>query len=117
MEGQRSFRWFGEIVGDGGPLPAGFTEADMGKCDHAIRIKGDMAHYEIGVCQRRDGKPGFTLLWDSWEGVLQQKAGDKCGRLVQGYAAEVAIRQARRQGFRVQKKMLANGKIQLVCSR
>ena len=117
---QPHYKWFGEIIGDGGPLPAGFTAADMGQCSYAIKVRGANAEtYEVGVVQRRDGKPGFVLMWDSWQGGygLQAVVGEKCGKLVQSYATQVAIKQARRQGFAVQQKRLANGKIQLTMSK
>ena len=39
VRGQKEYRWYGQSVGDY-PLPAGLTEADLGVCEHAIRIAG-----------------------------------------------------------------------------
>ena len=59
--GQTTYNWYGHSVGDY-PLPAGFTEAMLGKCDHAIQLPG--VHYEIGVV-KNPVKPGtYTLLYD-----------------------------------------------------
>ena len=103
VRGKTSHRWYGRSVGDY-PLPAGFTADDLGKCEHAIRIPGDDRAYEIGVCRRRDGKAGYTLLWDFYAGgygMAAKVGGDKAPKLVQGYATHVAIKAARAGGFRV----------------
>ncbi len=127
---QQSYEWFGESVGDY-PLPDGFKASDLGKCEHAIGFPdGTVGRYpngkecvekpyELGVVKRRDGKPGYTLLWDFFMGGygLQDKIGENAGKLKQQYGAQVAIKQARKQGFSVQQKRLPNGKIQLVMSR
>src|SRR6266446_5904173 len=68
-EGQQTYKWYGHSVGDF-PMPAGFKEQDLGKCEHALRVKGNPGAYEIGIVPRRDGRPGYTLLWDFWAGGL-----------------------------------------------
>ena len=116
--GQTKYKWWGSRVGRE-PLPAGFHEADLGHCEHAIKIPGNEKAYEIGICQRRDGKPGFTLLWDFFNGGygLQEKVGQNAGKLTQLYAVHVATKQAKQQGYAVQRKVLQDGKIQLACRR
>ena len=99
------FKWFGTHVGDY-PLPAGFKKEDMGKCEYALRIKGNPNAYEVGVCKRRDGKEGYALLWDFWAGGkgLQAAIGNDGSKLKQSYAAQVAkkhVLQLGRQGFRM----------------
>lgn len=128
VRGQQKYNWFGASIGDH-PLPTGFTKEELGTCDHVIRIKGTQLNgrierqqpYEIGLARRRDGKPGFTLLWDTWKGGngLVAKVGDtKAGKLVQAYAVEVAVRVAKRQGFRVVKKEVrTDGSIAIVTQR
>lgn len=119
--GQQTYKWFGAHVGDY-PLPEGFQEEDLGKCDHAIAIaagpKSEIA-YEIGVVRRRDGKPGYTLLWDFWQGGngLQAKVGQDCNRLRQAYSIEVARKHAQRQGYRVQESLQPGGAIKLLLSK
>jgi hypothetical protein len=117
-EGQTAYRWYGRHVGDF-PLPAGFRPDELGKCEHAIRIPGNETAYEVGVVPRRDGKPGWTLLWDFWCGGygLQAKIGQDAGLLKQAYAIAAATRQARLQGFNVQEQQLAKGQIKLVLTR
>ncbi len=99
---QKVYKWWGTSVGDY-PIPAGFTAADLGKCDHAIRIKGDPSAYEIGVVPRRDGKAGYTLLMDFYgqHHLMSLVGGESASKLKQEYAHAVAVKQARKAGFRV----------------
>ena len=115
---QPTYRWYGRSVGDY-PLPAGFAAEDLGRCEHALSIPGDGDAYEIGVVRRRDGKPGYCLLWDFFAGGygLQAKVGENCAKLKQAYAAEVAIRQARMQGYRVNEQQQADGSLRLTLSK
>ena len=115
---QLSYKWFGKHIGDY-PLPEGFAVHELGRCDHAIRIPGKPDAYEIGVVRRRDGRPGFMLLWDFFAGGygLEKIVGHECQALRQHYAAAVATREARRKGFIVQETKLGNGQIQLRMTR
>jgi hypothetical protein len=98
---QRTYRWYGRHVGDY-PLPQGFTVEDLGRCDHAIRVPGNSLAYEIGVTRRRDGRPGYVLLWDFWRGGygLEERVGKDACKLKQAYAVEAAKRAAQRAGQR-----------------
>ena len=128
VRGQQTYRWYGEHVGDFG-LPDGFTEEELGTCEHAIRLNATQAAalrdsfgddpYEIGVVRRRDGKPGWSLLWDFYqEGYgLERVIGQNAGRLRQAYAIEAAKRQAKRQGFRVLEQRLPGGAVELKLSK
>lgn len=110
-DGQRNYAWWGQSVGDY-PLPQGFTADDLGKCDHAIHVPG--AAYEVGVVARRDGRPGFELLWDFFPtGGLEEKLGLNGNKLVQAYGVEAAKRAARRQGYDVMEQEQADGSIVL----
>ena len=146
-EGQQEYNWYGEHVGDFA-LPEGFTEADLGRCDHAIRMndhaiiesmssrreeflatcaannleatEDHIEHvsqrpYEIGVVRRRDGKPGWVLLWDFWQKGfgLQDAIGENANRLKAAIATAASIRTMKAQGYGVQRKTLANGTVQL----
>jgi hypothetical protein len=104
VRGQKNYRWYGRHVGDY-PLPQGFTREDLGSCEHAIRVPGSDRAYEIGVVQRRDGKAGYTLLWDFWQGGygLQAKVGSDGQKLRQAYTTEAAVANYTRKGFRVQR--------------
>jgi hypothetical protein len=118
VRGQQTYRWYGESVGDY-PLPAGFAAEDLGKCSHAIRIPGDERAYEIGVVARRDGRPGYSLMWDFYCGGmgLQDKVGEGCRELKKSYAMAVVTRHAQRSGFRVQRHVLADGSVQMRLSK
>lgn len=121
----KTYRWYGRHVGDY-PLPEGFTAEDLGQCDHCIALVADTKQqlqrrntYEIGVCRRRDGRPGYTLLWDFWEQGhgLTEIVGEQAGKLKQAYAITVAKHEALKKGFRVHEQQRADGSIELVCSR
>lgn len=133
--GQTKYNWWGHHVGDW-PLPVGFKKADLGKCEHAISVVGNPDAYEIGLArypvgtkkkvkladgseQEIDVGGKFAMLFDFYQGGkgLMAKCGDNAEKLLQSYAVQVATKQARRQGFRVQKKVQADGRVQLVCSK
>ena len=118
VRNQDHFKWFGRSVGDY-PIPEGFTAEDMGKCQHAIRIPGNKKAYEIGITQRRDGKPGFQLLWDFWAGGygLREVIGEDGNRLRQAYAAAVATKAYSKLGYRVTRSTRADGRIIMEATR
>jgi hypothetical protein len=117
-EGQQTFRWYGRIVGDY-PLPEGFTASEMGTCEHAIGLKDNAQAYQLGVVGRRDGKPGYLLMYDNWRGGfgLEDVIGKAAGKLKQQYAAQVAASQARKQGYRVSQSLQTDGSLRLTCTR
>lgn len=115
--GQRTYRWYGRTEGAGHDLPAGFTEADLGHCDHAIAVKGQSSAYEVGIAKRRDGRPGYVMLADFVDYRLTDKIGQGATRLKQQYGAAVSSRTLQRQGFRVQQRITADGKIVLSATR
>lgn len=89
LANQTHFKWYGTHIGDY-PMPQGYTEDDMGKCTHAIKIPG--AAYEIGVIVK-DGK--IDLVWDFWRsGGLQQALGDNAGLLTKAYTLAETRRKA-----------------------
>lgn len=93
---------------------------DYGKCEHALSVPDNSKAYEIGVVRRPNGT--FALVWDFFAGGygLMERCsidGKQPGKLVQEYAAAVAIKKAKLQGFAVQRKQLQDGRVQLVCSR
>lgn len=116
--GQKTYRWYGQHVGDY-PMPIGFTAADLGKCEHALRIPGNASAYEIGVVARKDGRPGFQLVWDFWAGGrgLEAVAGKDCCHVRREYATAAARLQAQRLGYRVQEQRLEDGSVRLSISR
>lgn len=94
-EGQKTYKWFGRHVGDY-PIPAGFTKNDLGRCDHALAVKGAKSNtYEIGVVAK-DG--AYVLMWDFWAGGygLEAVVGKDCKTLKQAYTQTVALKEAKR---------------------
>jgi hypothetical protein len=118
VRGQQTYRWWGRHVGDY-PVPAGFTKEDLGRCEHAIRIPNDQSAYEIGIVRRRDGKPGYALMWDFFAGGMgmQKHVGEGCAKLKQAYALSIATRTAQRNGFRVTEQQGPNGTVVLRCTK
>jgi hypothetical protein len=118
VKGQQAYKWYGTVVGNY-PLPEGFSKKDLGKCEHAVRIPGNSAAYEIGVARRRDGRPGYTLLWDFWRGGfgLQDKVGDGGNKLKQSYAAAVAAKHYHKLGYRVTQTQREDGRVILTAVR
>jgi hypothetical protein len=118
-----------------------FKAYRTGRCEHAIRVKGNERAYEIGIAKSADGK-GFELKWDADigdGGGLYEKVGYETkygwvvevgangvnkGKLVRGsadklkdwYAAEVARKQMRKQGFMV-RTVQRDRKVQVLCSK
>lgn len=116
-ENQKSYRWFGQFMGDY-PLAAGFSQEDLGKCEHAIGIPGRADAYEVGIVRRRDGKAGYELMWDFWAGGngLQDAIGENGNKLRQEYAAATAARIYRQQGYRVT-RTIKDGRIVMQATR
>lgn len=118
VEGQTTYKWFGRSVGYY-PLPAGFTGQDLGQCSHALRIPGNSQAYEIGVVKRRDGKPGYTLMWDFWHGGfgLEKQVGKNADRLKQAYAVQLSGKVMRKQGYLVSSKVSQDGRVILTARK
>lgn len=114
LKNKKNYKWFGKHVGDY-PIPEGFTVKDLGHCDHTLVIPGATKAYEIGVVKRKDGKPGYQLLWDFWQGGfgLREKIGKDGGRLKQAYSVQVAKKQMLREGYRVTERKDAKGNVLL----
>jgi len=111
MADQKVFAWYGTHMGDF-PVPEGFTVADMGKCDHAIRVPG--AKYEIGIVHR-NGR--YNLLWDFYRaGGLERVLGKGACRLKQAYSVERVRREARIKGYHVQERKTEQG-IRLILTK
>ena len=111
-EGQKTYRWWGRTAGEY-PLPAGFTAADLGKCDHALRVPGKADAFEVGIAFR-GGR--YHLLWDFYgtRGAPMQKAiGPNGGKLRQAYAIAEAKIATRKKGYACVERNLPNGSIQL----
>ena len=95
-------------------LPPGYTFEDLGRCAHAIHLPG--TPYELGVVARRDGRPGYALHGDL--GMMRAQVDQYVSKLRQAYAEQVAVKQARREGFRVVGRRVGqDGKVHLQLQR
>lgn len=115
---QKTYRWYGRSVGDT-PLPAGFTAAELGQCEHAIEVPG--ADYDIGLARAKDGQ-GYVMLFDYWGpgqsipnaiGGYNADGTAHANRFVQLYGVHKATREAVKLGYTVRRENLKNGKINL----
>lgn len=99
VEGQKTYKWYGRHVGDY-PIPVGFTVNDMGRCSHAIRVKGNTTAYEIGVVESPDGD-GWSLLYDFWNRGygLMDKVGENCDKLIEEYSVAQVVEHAAQEGW------------------
>lgn len=105
---QKTWHWYGT------------SEGDIGVCDHALAVVGSQRAYEVGVRLNADASKGkFSLLYDLYRGGngLRDKVGEDCNKLKQAYATEVAIKQAKRQGFQVHESLKQDGTVQLRCTK
>ena len=94
------------------PLPTGFREDELGKCDHAIHAPG--IEYEVGLVKRGDS---YRLLWDQWRADITSAMGGKDASLfLQAYNAEKIkneIKAQTKNKYRVKEKVTATGAIQI----
>lgn len=107
MVKQPTYKWYGRHMSDY-PLPEGFQPNDLGKCEYALKVIGASPEtYEVGVVKRRDGKPGFSLLFDFWNSGygLLAAIGENAANVKREYALAVAAKEMRRQGFRVNRQV------------
>ncbi len=113
IQNQKTYRWFGQFVGDS-PLPAGFTQADLGKCEHAIRVKGNSQAYEIGLVRSKTNPKEYHLLFDYWAGgggLVEKIGGNQAMKLKDHYGAALMKRHVKKQGMRVKQTITTSGKI------
>ena len=103
MTDQKKFKWYANAQGD---------------CDHALRVKGNSKAYEIGIVKNPEAE-GYKLLSDFYAGGkgLEACVGKNGSLLNQNYSAKVAIKQARRDGYRVKQTTKKNGNILLRLSQ
>lgn len=111
---RKQWRWYGHWVNDYHASEAayhhGIKPEEYGNCaEHVITIPGNNTAYEIGVVRRRDGKPGFMLLYDFWgggQGMSAKVGNQNCNKLKQMFTACVSANELKQKGFNV--KVLKN---------
>ena len=106
------------LVFDAGATTHRYYGGMKNPCSGKISVKDNTEAYEMGLVANGDGS--FSLAWDKFAGGrgLVDVVGDNASKLRQEYSAQVAIQQARRQGFnRVTRKINTDGSLVMEISR
>lgn len=118
VRNQTTYKWYGQWVkdyhADDAAYKNGIDPKDYGKCEHAIRVKGNGNAYEVGVV--RDNKGKLRLVWDLWAGGrgLEAAIGKDASVLRSEYNVQVGMKEMRKKGFRVERKVnKATGRLQM----
>ena len=82
------------------------------KGDFVIRLKGP---YDIALNRAANGTYELTTDW--WNGHVEKEVGAGFGRLLQVYGVHKATREAKRRGYRVKRRSLKSGEIQLTLEK
>ncbi len=72
-----------------------FKSYNNGHCDHALSVKNSTRNtYEIGLVKNGDI---YEMRWDTWSGGygLVDAVGNNCEKLINEYAKNVALKEAR----------------------
>ena len=121
---KKTYAWWGRFVGDSRTY-GNHTPDKMGKCDHAIRIKGDRAQngpngpWEIGVVRSEDGQ-AYELYYDQF-GAAGQRLTDRIGisanNLRREYTVASIARRATtalaREGFTMTREAVFGDRVRL----
>jgi len=105
IRNQKTWKWYGKWMNDYDSDDAaykkiGIKPEDYGKCEHAIRVKGDKDAYEVGVVKNPTG-PGYRLVWDFFGGsgaALQEKIGKAGSELTAQYTFGRISHEAKKRG-------------------
>ena len=97
---KNTYEWWSKHVGDY-PLPAGFTAADLGKCDFAIHFPN--CRYEVGVVQSKTEPGKFEILFDFYGSggreLLEYMGGTSCDKFRQAYSVHETALQMETAGY------------------
>lgn len=108
------------LVKDTTPRAFYATQEGMGQAPYVLKLED--SPYDVGFYE--NGKGGYVARTDLFAGHVQRILGAvrgaketaeqaALGKLYQTYAVHAAIRQATRQGYRVQRSVKADGSVQL----
>lgn len=123
IEGQTTWKWFGQWMNDySDPNRAaasrGFAPEQFGHGDHAVRFKDAASgDYELGLVPRRDGGPGWELLYDNYASgtkFARQLGGPGLANLKDEYGAAVAETYWQKKGYTTRREMTADNKMQVI---
>ena len=87
--------------------------------EYVIRLKGpyDIAVNRETMAEEGKGKGAYGLTTDWWDGHVEREVGPRYGRLLQLYGVHKTTREARRQRYRVTRKVEQDGSICLSLHR
>ena len=105
VRNQKTWKWYGQWMDDYDKEDAaykrlGVSPQDYGRCEHAIRVRGDKSAYEVGVIKNPNGD-GFRLVWDfygSQGAALQSKIGKAGSELTSQYTFVRISQEAKQRG-------------------
>ena len=121
---KKTYAWWGTYVGDSRDYGE-HRPAEMGKCEHALRVKGTSPRngsggpWEIAVVKAKDGQ-GFGLYYDRYGSAgaaLTAAVGPQENALRREYAVAVATRKAKatlgRKGWTIAREDLPGNRVRL----
>jgi hypothetical protein len=117
-EGQQTHRWYGKFMNDwdtdDSAVANGYDPKTFGTCEHAIEVPG--SDYDIGVVKNPKGS-GYRLIYDTWghqgDAIANKLGGMKLTKLKTEYGASRATKYLQRSGYRVVRRVLANGQVKI----
>ena len=118
VQGQTTYKWFDRYLADSNvgrqTVRDGFRPEDFGKCEHAIKVPD--SNYEVGVVKNPTGN-GYRLIYDEYgsqgRAITKRLGGTQLTKLKTEYGVARATRHLRRNGYRVVRRVLANGTVKL----
>jgi len=118
LEGKRTYKWFDRYLADSDvgrqTVEDGFKPEDFGKGEHAIKVPG--SEYEVGVVKNPTGN-GYRLIYDEYgsqgQAITKRLGGRQLTKLKTEYGVARATRHLQRSGYRVVRRVLANGTVKL----
>ena len=125
LEKRSNFRWYGRWMNDYHAEQAaynfGIKPEEYGRCaEYVITDPNNPGCYEVGVVRRRDGKPGFILLYDFFSGghgMTEKLGGATYGKLKQVYTAVSSQEVAKLEDMKCEVHELPNGHVQIRATR
>ena len=84
-------------------------------CEASVVVKNNKEAYQLGVTKEEDGT--YALNYDFFGNkgrALQTAVGNNCDKLKQEYTVQVAMKDRRKQGYQVTRKVNANGSVLLI---
>lgn len=87
--------------------PRGYRMGDL--CDYVVRLKGP---YDVGLKKNPTGT--YDIVADWWMDHVESEVGPGAGRLLQAYACQKVMLEARKKGYSVLRQECPDGSVKLV---